>query len=181
MDQDEGPDDPLRIPDAAHSCGFSSHLVGGILASRPAKGKLSKQKGPMLLARTLCLLASQGSTGFSRLLMGSTTEKVAREMPCSVMTLKQEHVIRLPLEKELADIETHLRRGKELLQKKMIESAIAQFEYCIRRNALFIPAWEELAGVYRNTGKKNEARKCEEMAAHICKYLRENQKEDMQK
>jgi nucleotide-binding universal stress UspA family protein len=128
----------------------------------------------------LLVMGSQGRTGFSRLLMGSTTEKVVREVPCSVMTLKQEHVIRFPLEKELTDIETHFRRGKELLQKKMMESAIAQFEYCIRRDTLFIPAWEEMAEAYRYTGKKKEAHKCEEMAAHIRKHLRENQKEHMQ-
>jgi hypothetical protein len=48
---------PGRIPDAAHSWGYSSHLVGGILASSPAIGKVSKQKGPCQKARAPCLLA----------------------------------------------------------------------------------------------------------------------------
>jgi nucleotide-binding universal stress UspA family protein len=123
----------------------------------------------------LLVMGSQGRTGLSRFLMGSTTERVVREMPCSILTLKQEHVIRFPLEKEVADIETHFRRGKELLEKQSMEGAIAQFEYCIRRDALFIPAWEEMAVAYRKMGKKKEAERCEEMAAHIRKHLWEKE------
>jgi nucleotide-binding universal stress UspA family protein len=44
----------------------------------------------------LLVMGSQGKTGLTRIIMGSTTEKVIREMPCSVITVKQEHVIRLP-------------------------------------------------------------------------------------
>jgi nucleotide-binding universal stress UspA family protein len=126
----------------------------------------------------LLMMGSQGRTGLSRFLMGSTTERVVREMPCSILTLKQEHVIRFPLEKEVADIETHFRKGKELLEKQRMEGAIAQFEYCIRRDALFIPAWEEMAVAYRKMGKKKEAERCEEMAAHIRKHLWENEREE---
>ncbi|MBM4349350.1 MAG: hypothetical protein FJ106_05610 [Deltaproteobacteria bacterium] len=126
----------------------------------------------------LLVMGSQGRTGVSRLLMGSTTEKVVREMPCSVITLKQEHVIRFPLEKNLANLETHFRRGKELLDKQVIEGAVAQFEYCIRRDMFFIPAWEEMAVAYRHMGKKKEAKRCEEMATHIRKHLWENEIKD---
>ena len=126
----------------------------------------------------LLVMGSQGRTGLSRLLMGSTTERVVREMPCSVITLKQEHVIQFPLEKDLADIETHFRKGKELLEKQVMEGAVAQFEYCIRRDMLFIPAWEGMAVAYRQMGKKKEANRCEEMAAHIRKHLWENHREE---
>jgi hypothetical protein len=101
-------------------------------------------------------MGSQGRTGLSRLLMGSTTERVVREMPCSIITLKQEHVIRFPLEKEVADIERHFRRGNELLGKQLTEEAIAQFEYCIRKDVFFVHAWEGMAIAYRQMGKKKE-------------------------
>lgn len=119
----------------------------------------------------LLLMGSHGRTGLWRLLMGSTTERVVREMPCSVMTLKQEHVIRFPLEKEIADIEAHFGRGKELLEKQAVEKAVSQFEYCIRKDPLFISAWEEMAAAYEHMGKKKEANRCAEMAAHIRKHL----------
>lgn len=126
----------------------------------------------------LLVIGSQGRTGLSRLLMGSTTEKVVRELPCSVITLKQEHVIRFPLGKEVAAIETHFRKGKELFKKQLTEGAVAHFEYCIRRDSFFIPAWEAMAVAYRNMGKKKEAERCEEMATHIRKHLWENHREE---
>src|SRR4030042_2220793 len=120
---------------------------------------------------SLLVMGSQGRTGLSRLLMGSTTERVVREMPCSIITLKQEHGIRFPLEKEVADIETHFRKGSELLGKQVTEGAIAQFEYCIRKDVFFIPAWEGMAVAYRQMGGKKEANRCEEMAEYIRKQL----------
>jgi nucleotide-binding universal stress UspA family protein len=39
----------------------------------------------------LLVMGSTGKTGLTRMIMGSTTEKVVREMPCSVITVKQEH------------------------------------------------------------------------------------------
>jgi len=123
----------------------------------------------------LLVMGSQGRTGLSRLLMGSTTERVVREMPCSVITLKQEHVIRFPLEKEVADIETHFRRGKELFKKQLTEGAVAHFEYCIRRDPFFIPAWEAMAVAYHQMGQEKDAKRCEEMAEYIRKHLWENE------
>jgi nucleotide-binding universal stress UspA family protein len=126
----------------------------------------------------LLVMGSQGRTGLSRLLMGSTTERVVREMPCSVITLKQEHIIRFPLEKEVADIETHFRKGKELLNKQLMEEAVSQFEYCIRKDSLYIPAWEGMAAAYRHMGKIKEAERCDEMAAYIRNHLWENEMKD---
>jgi len=126
----------------------------------------------------LLVMGFQGRTGLSRLLMGSTTEKVVREMPCSVITVKQEHVIRFPLEKEVVDIETHFKRGKQLLKEQLTEAAVAQFEYCIKKDPFYIPAWERMAVAYRHMGKKKEASRCEEMATHIRKHLWKNEIKD---
>lgn len=125
-----------------------------------------REKGADLL-----VMGSQGKAGLSRLLMGSTTEKVVREMPCSVLTIKQESVIQFPLEKEVFNIETHFKKGKEHLSKGEMGEAISQFEYCLRRDVFFIPAWEGLAAAYRQMGKKKEANRSEEMVAHIRKQL----------
>jgi len=119
----------------------------------------------------LLVMGSQGSMGLSRLLMGSTTERVVREMPCSVLIVKEVHMIRFSLKKEVINIETHFRKGKEHLNKQEMEEALTHFEYCLRRDVLFIPAWEGLAVAYRQMGKKKEANKCEGMVAHIRKQL----------
>jgi hypothetical protein len=119
----------------------------------------------------LLVMGSQGRTRLSRMLMGSTAEKVVREMPCSVLMIKQESIIRFPLAKEFFNIETHLKKGKEHLNKRETEEAIAQFEYCLRREVFFLPAWEGLAAAYRQMGKKREANRCAEMVAHVRKQL----------
>ena len=123
----------------------------------------------------LLVMGSEGRTGLARMLVGSTTERVVREMACSVITLKQEHVIRFSLEKEVSDIETHFRKGKELFKKQLTEGTIAQFEYCIRRNPFFVPAWEEMAIVYKHMGQEKEAKRCKEMAEYIRRHLWENE------
>jgi len=123
----------------------------------------------------LLVMGSLGKTGLSRMLIGSTTEKVVREMPCSVIILKEEHVFRLPLEKEVVDIEKHFRRGKELLKEQWMEGAVAQFEHCIRKDPFFIPAWEAMAVAYRHMGLEKEARSCDEMAEYIRQHLWENE------
>ena len=110
----------------------------------------------------LLVMGSQGKAGLSRLLLGSTTARVVREMPCSVITLKQEHVLRFVLEKEVVNIEEHLRKGIEHMKKQEIEEAIVHFESCLRRDVFFIPAWEELAAAYRQIGKKIGRASCRE-------------------
>lgn len=123
----------------------------------------------------LLVMGSQGRTGVSRFLLGSTTERVVREMPCSVITLKQEHVIRFPLEKEVADIETHFKKGKQLLKEELTEGAVAQFEYCIRKDPFFIPAWENMAVAYGHLGQEKDAKRSEEMAAYLRTHLWEKE------
>jgi nucleotide-binding universal stress UspA family protein len=126
----------------------------------------------------LLVMGSTGKTGLKRMIMGSTTEKVVREVPCSLITVKQEHVIRLSLEREVAEIEAHFRRGKELLRKEMTKEALTHFEECIRRDPHFVHAWEAMAGVYQHMGQGKEAKRCEEMATYIRNHLWENQREE---
>jgi len=119
----------------------------------------------------LLVMGSQGRTRLSRIFMGSTTANVVREMPCTVLLLKQESMMQLPLEKEIANIEEHFQKGKEHLSRQEKEEAIAEFEYCLRKDIFFIPAWEGMAVAYRRMGKKREANRCERMVAHIRKQL----------
>jgi len=123
----------------------------------------------------LLVMGSMGKTGLTRMIMGSTTEKVVREMPCSVITVKQEHVIRFPSEREVAEMESYFKRGKELLKKGLTEEALTHFEECIRRDAVFVPAWEALALAYQHMGRGKEAKRCLEMATYIRNHLWENE------
>ena len=90
-------------------------------------------------------------------------------MPCSVITVKSEHLVRLNLEAEIADIETHFMRGKTLLDQGFPEDALLQFEYCLKHDALFAPAWEGMAAAHVQLGDKEEA----DQALKEAKLIRE--------
>ncbi|MBN1545388.1 MAG: universal stress protein [Syntrophaceae bacterium] len=122
-------------------------------------------------ASDLLIMGSTGKTGLARILMGSVAEKVIREMPCSVLTVKSEHVIRLKLQTEIADIETHFKQGKDLLKKGFPEEALSQFQHCISKDMMFAPAWEGLAAAQEQLGRKDKAKESAEMAKQIRQTL----------
>jgi nucleotide-binding universal stress UspA family protein len=126
----------------------------------------------------LLIMGSSGKTGLTRMLLGSTTEKVVRALPCSSIVLIQEHVFRIPIEQEVNYMRTHFQKGLELAREQRLEEAIAQFEHCLRKDSFFIPAWEEMAVAFRQMGQGKEAQRCEEMAAYIRKHLWENHGEE---
>ncbi len=119
----------------------------------------------------LLIMGSLGRTGFSRKIMGSTTEKVAREMPCSVVTLKEEHLLRFDLEREVTRVVSHFKKGMELIDQAFLQEAIGQFEYCLKKDPLYLPAWEALANAYGQLGQEKEAKRYREMADTIRKHL----------
>jgi hypothetical protein len=121
------------------------------------------------LTPDLLIMGSTGKTGLSRILLGSTAEKIIRELPCSVITVKSEHLVRLNLEAEIADIETHYLRGKTLLDQGFPEDALIQFEYCLKHDVMFIPAWEGMAAAHEQLGDKKEA----EIALTEARIIRE--------
>lgn len=119
----------------------------------------------------LLIMGSHGKTGLTKMFLGSTTEKVIRVLPCSVVLLKEEHLFRLPLEREIDDLERHFARGRELMNKHLTEGAVAQFEHCIRKDPFFLPAWEAMANALRLMGKEKEAKRSKEMASYIRDHL----------
>jgi nucleotide-binding universal stress UspA family protein len=125
----------------------------------------------------LIVMGSQGRTGVARMLIGSVAEKVIREMPCSVVTVKTEHAIRLRLETEIADLEARFKAGQELLDKGFPAEALRQFEGVVTKDMTFAPGWEGLAVAHNRLGQKEEAKECKQRAQHIRKKLWEKRVE----
>ena len=119
----------------------------------------------------LIVMGTVGRTGLARMLIGSVTEKVVRKLPCSIITVRSEHVIRLLLETKTGDIETHFKQGKELLESGFPAEAIQQFELCLVEGPTFAPAWEQLAIAYERSGKPKEAERCKRKARQILQTL----------
>jgi nucleotide-binding universal stress UspA family protein len=61
----------------------------------------------------LLVMGTTGRTGLNRILMGSTTEKVTRELPCSFITTKSQDIARTVFESNLNEIETFLKKANQ--------------------------------------------------------------------
>lgn len=134
----------------------------------------------LFLRRVDCDLLIMGTVGQNRHLlnlMGSVTEKVGQESPCSIITVKAEDVIQLRLESGLADIDSHYQQGKRLLENGYAEEANRQFLHCIGIDPLFAPAWERLAETQKRLGREAEALKHLARAKSIRQRLWEQQVE----
>lgn len=101
----------------------------------------------------LLVMGTVGRTGLSRLIMGSVTEKVVREVPCSFLTMKSEDVIRLQIEHDVRDIENHYNTGMQLMDDGFYVEAINQFKVCLSISSMHVPAYFGIAKVYDKMGK----------------------------
>lgn len=105
----------------------------------------------------LLIMGTIGMSALVRVLMGSVTEKVAREVPCSIITLKSEDAIKVRLEKDLENIDEFFKDGKELMEKGFNKEALVQLQNCLNIDMDFEPAWESMAIVYDRLGKKEQS------------------------
>ncbi len=107
----------------------------------------------------LLIMGTVGRTGLNRLLMGSVTEKVIREVPCSFMTLKSEDVINLQLDTDIKDLENLDRIAMQLIKDGFFEEAIAQFKLCLNINNMHVPAYFGISKVYEKLNNPKKAEK----------------------
>lgn len=94
------------------------------------------------------VMGTSGKTGLSRLVIGSVTEKVIREVPCSFLTLKSEDIITLQLETNIRDIETRYNTAVQLMEDGFFEESIEQFKRCLSINNMHVPSHYGIAKVY---------------------------------
>ena len=104
----------------------------------------------------LLILGTNGHVGLGRHKIGSITEKVIRQTPCSFITAKSEEVINLSLVAKVNSIEHHFKTAHHKLQLNMIDEAIGEYLICLNYNELHIPS---LFGLAKAFGKKGEHEK----------------------
>ncbi len=132
--------------------------------------KFIKKSKPDLL-----IMGTTGSSGISKILMGSVTEKVIREVPCSFITVKNEDIVALELESKIRDIENHYSLAQKLFKNGFFEESIHQYKICLDINIMHIPSLQGIAGVYEKIGDTANSKKYKEMANHVLQRI-ENMK-----
>ncbi|UJH69126.1 universal stress protein [Allomuricauda sp. SCSIO 65647] len=106
----------------------------------------------------LLIMGTAGRTGLNRMLMGSVTEKVIREVPCSFLTLKSEDVITLQLETHIRDIEQLHKTAMKLIEDGFYEEAIGHLKACLTINDMHVPAYKGLAKAYTKLNQPEKAK-----------------------
>ncbi|MCW5518257.1 universal stress protein [Aureitalea sp. L0-47] len=107
----------------------------------------------------LLVIGTAGRTGINRMLMGSVTEKVVREVPCSFLTLKSQDVISLQLETDMRDIQELHETAMKLIDDGFYDQAIGHLEACLSISAIHVPAHRGLAKAYEKLGEQEKANK----------------------
>ncbi len=118
-------------------------------------------------AADLVVMGSTGKTGLARLVMGSTTEKVTRVMPSSIITMKEEQFVTVELAREIENIERHHQLGQEYLEKGLYEQAADEFAICLNRDIMYAAAWEGLAQAKEKLKAPRDAAYAREKAQKI--------------
>jgi nucleotide-binding universal stress UspA family protein len=115
----------------------------------------------------LIVMGSVGSTGLSRILLGSVTSNVIRQLPCSIVTVKAEDAFQLRLSEQVGNFDTHLRQGIQLLEQGLPREAQREFQCCVTINPMFPTAWEGLAESCRRLHDQARAEECLRIAKEV--------------
>ena len=100
----------------------------------------------------LLFMGATGKTFLQRVLLGSVTEKLIRELPTSMVITKAESILNLKIDSDISEIEKHLSNAKRLEDSGYYEEAIHQLKLSIQKNDLHIPALNALARLYDKIG-----------------------------
>lgn len=119
----------------------------------------------------LLIMGTNGRSGLNRIVMGSVTEKVTREMPCSFVTTKTQDIIQLQFDNKIKEIEIHFKNANKLVENGFYEEAINQYMICLQINDMHIPSMYKLAEVYNIIGNGPKAINYDNMAKDILSRL----------
>lgn len=143
---------------------FEKHIAGGEPSEEILKF-IKESKSDLLI------MGTTGRSGISKILMGSVTEKVVREVPCSFITVKNEDIVVLELESKIQDIENHYNLAQKLFKNGFFEESIQQYKICLDINIMHIPSLKGIAAVYEKLGDMENSRKYKDMAKLVLQRI----------
>ncbi|TLX73017.1 universal stress protein [Labilibacter sediminis] len=105
----------------------------------------------------LLLMGTTGRTGLSRILMGSTTVKVTRELPCSFITTKAKDITDDYFESNLKSIESIINSAKQSFEDKDYTKSIEKYSIALKQHPDNIPILMGLIDSYEAVGNQHKA------------------------
>jgi nucleotide-binding universal stress UspA family protein len=119
----------------------------------------------------LLFMGAVGKTYLQRIFLGSVTEKVIREFPCSMVVTKSENILNLQIDSDISEIERHIEVASRLEETGYYEEAIEQIKIALQINDLHLPALSALIRLYSKTGDNNSASLYHQKIDEILKRL----------
>lgn len=119
----------------------------------------------------LLVMGTHGRSGIKRFVMGSVTEKVTREVPCSFITTKSEDVFQIKYDDEIKEIEAHYKNANNLFKNGFHKDAIGQYLICLQINSVHIPSMFKLAKVFKIIDDHTKAKHYSDMANEVLTSL----------
>jgi Flp pilus assembly protein TadD len=99
--------------------------------------------------------------------MGSVTRRVLQQLPCSLLTLKQDHVVEQLLEEDLRHVRLLMAEGRALSEHGAWAGAVAKFRQVLARNPFHVAALESQAIAHDKLGEIEEAEHCRRRAGRL--------------
>jgi nucleotide-binding universal stress UspA family protein len=100
----------------------------------------------------LLIMGTTGRTGLSRILMGSVTEKVTREIPCSFITTRSQDIARDYFESNLGEIEAYLQKASHHMGDGNFKKAIDCYTSGLKQFPDNVPLLMGLINAYKSDG-----------------------------
>jgi nucleotide-binding universal stress UspA family protein len=108
----------------------------------------------------LVVMGSSGRGGLARALLGSTTRRVLRDLPCSLLVVKHEDVAEPVLDDEVRHVEVLVAEGRGLLGAGAFHQAAVHFRQALAHDPFHRDALELLERTAQKLGDSDEAERC---------------------
>jgi nucleotide-binding universal stress UspA family protein len=107
----------------------------------------------------LIIMGATGRTGLVQVLLGSTTRRLLRGLPCSLLTVKQEDLVEELFESDVRVMALLMAEAQALFDAGTYLPAIAKYRQVLSRNPFHLAAMEGLVSAHEKIGETVEADK----------------------
>ena len=113
----------------------------------------------------LIVMGATGKSGVTRMLLGSTTRRVLRKLPCSLLVVHDEDALQEELHADDVKVnQLAYAAATALLAEKSYEAALRKFDRVLARNPFHVAALEGKAKACEALGQYDRAARCHDRA-----------------
>ena len=105
----------------------------------------------------LLMMGTTGKTGLSKILLGSVTEKVTREVPCNFIVTNESEISDEIFESNLKTVESLIVAARNNFNSDETDKAIEKYMHVLSHHPDSVPALIGLVKCYRKKGNEKKA------------------------